>query len=141
MTLEDERKAILNQIEVPLEDFEVWWRYNNRFKNYFFTANLVFSLGATIFGLLKMPIRAGISGAVLTAILAVQKQINFDNEASWYGGALARCKVLKNKTNSPYATSESLKAVEDELNQIVGGEANKSKSLKPDSDQNPTPKL
>jgi hypothetical protein len=131
MTLSEDCQNLCDTTNKYVTQYQAWWRYNSWWKNAFFSANLACSLGATIFGLLKMPVGAGICGAVLTTVLAVQKQVHFDSEVSWYGNAMIRCNVLLNRIKSATITPEKLQAIEDELNQIVAEEAHKPGGARP----------
>jgi hypothetical protein len=131
MALPEDCQKLCDTTNKYITKYKNWWIYNSRWKNGFFAGNLACSLGATIFGLLKMPVSAGICGAVLTAVLAVQKQVHFDSEVSWYGNAMVRCNVLLNRINSATITAEKLQAIEDELNQIVAEEGHKPAGAQP----------
>ncbi len=129
MSLTDDYDGVGHRIDEYIKDCQHWWVYNGHWKNGFFAANIICSVGATIAGLFKQALVAGIFGALLTGILAVQKQKGFDGETSWYGNALARCKVLKNKVHSSFKSPEKLQAIEEELNQIIAEEGEKSKGV------------
>jgi hypothetical protein len=127
--IDKQRAHLDNQIRMRLNDYSGWWRYNSRRRNYLFFANVACSLGAAISGLCEQAKFAGGFGAVLTAVLAIQKFFPFDQEATWYGVAVSRCKILLNKTHSAMATIESLSTVESDLNTLMAEEGEKTKSL------------
>jgi hypothetical protein len=117
------------QIHMRLDEYGYWWSYNSRRKNWIFFANIFCSVGATVSGLYKQAELAGLFGAALTAVLAIQKYFPFDQEATWYGVAISRCKIMLNKTHSALATIESLITVENDLNTLIAEEAEKTKTL------------
>jgi hypothetical protein len=129
-TIEKQRTHLIQQIGIRLDDYQGWWEYNSRRRNWLFFANITCSLGAAISGLSKQAQIAGIFGAILTALLAIQKHYPFDQEATWYGVAVSRCKVLFNKTHSALATIESLSTVENDLNTLIAEEGEKTKTLR-----------
>src|ERR1700722_15046604 len=129
MQIDDERSHLEDQILMRLEEYSHWWKINNRWKTSIFLASIACSLGATIAGTLKCPNTAAIFGACLTTIIAVQKYFPFDEEATWYGTAISRCKIMLNKAKSPLSTLEQLTTVENDLNILIGQEAEKTKSL------------
>ena len=124
--IEKQRTHLIKQLEMRLDDYRGWWEYNSRRRNWLFFANVTCSLGAAISGLAKQAEIAGIFGAILTAILAVQKYYPLDQEATWYGVAVSRCKVLLNKAHSALATIESLFTVENDLNTLNRGRGRKN---------------
>jgi hypothetical protein len=106
--LEQERAHLDKQIMMRLNEYTHWRSYNSRSKNLMFFANIACSLGATVSGLYKQAELAGLFGAILTAVLAIQKYFPVDKEATWYGVAVTRCKIMLNKANSRLATIDSL---------------------------------
>ena len=134
--IEKQRTHLIKQLEMRLDDYRGWWRYNSSRRNWLFFANVACSFGAAISGLPKEAEIAGVFGLILTAILAVQKHFPFDQEATWYGVAVSRCKVLLNKTHSALATIESLSTVENDLNTLIVGRGGKTKTLRKPSSEN-----
>jgi hypothetical protein len=127
--IEKQRTHLDKQIRMRLDDYGYWWAYNSRRRNWLFFANVGGSLGAAVAGIFGAASVAGIFGAVLMAVLAIQKYFPLDQEATWYGVAISRCKVLLNKTNSAFATVESLTVVENDLNTLIAEEGEKTKTL------------
>jgi len=129
MILENQQEHLDKQIHMRLEDYTHWWLYNSRRRNWIFFANILCALGATVSGLFRVAEVAGIFGALLTSVLAIQKYFPFDQEATWYGVAVSRCKIMLNKTHSAFATIESLTTIENDLNTLIAEEAEKTKAL------------
>lgn len=129
-TVEKQRTHLVKQLDIRLDEYRGWWQYNSRRRNWLFFANIACSLGAAISGLSEQAQIAGIFGAILTALLAIQKHYPFDQEATWYGVAVSRCKILLNKTHSALATIESLSAVENDLGTLIAEEGEKTKTYR-----------
>jgi hypothetical protein len=94
-----------------------------------YVANVGCALGAAIAGVYNKAQIAGIFGALLAAVLALQRFFPFDHDTIWYRFAVGRCNILLNKTNSPLATMESLTVVWNDLNNLIAERAEKTGKL------------
>lgn len=90
--LRRQREHLDKQIKMRLEDYSYWWLYNSKRRDWLFFANIGCSLVVVVAGLYQNATLAGIFGAILTCILALQKYYPLDQEATWYGVAVSRCK-------------------------------------------------
>jgi hypothetical protein len=91
-TFEENKTRATNIIDTyKTNNANHWWNYNSRLMNVFFGGNVVFSLGATIAGVMNHAWIAAGFGALAAATLAVQRNYNFDMRTQWYGKAISRC--------------------------------------------------
>lgn len=127
--IEKQRQHLVEAINKDLAVYIKWWRYNSRRRNCLFVLNVICSFGATASGVYENPKAAAVFAGLVTAILAIQHYFPLTQEATWYGVAISRCKILLNNTNSAFATVESLAVVEKELNALIAEEVEKTQSL------------
>jgi len=127
--LEQLRTSVYQKVKVQLDSFKSSKDKTWAYALIMFVVNVGCSLGAAIAGVYNQAQIAGVFGALLAAVLAFQRFLPFDHDTIWYRFAVGRCKILLNRTDSPLATIESLRAVENELYNLIAERAEKTGKL------------
>ena len=118
LTYEDKLQRLQRQIEGSLDD--TWKKYliNNRLDILLTVSYIALSTTVTLLSFFGKAEMAGVVGAILTALLSLQKIFNLDEKASFYRGFHMKTKDLRDRITYKVGTEEELQIVVDSFMEL-----------------------
>jgi hypothetical protein len=112
-TYEEKFGRLQKQIQSSLNDTWKKYSFNNNLDVLLTILYITLSTAVTILSFSEQATIAGIIGAILTALLSLQKVFNLSEKASFYRGFHIQTKELRDKLTYKVSTEEELQAIVD----------------------------
>jgi hypothetical protein len=112
-TYEEKFSRLQKQIQNSLNDTWKKYSFNNNLDALLTISYIMLSTSVTILSFSGQATIAGIIGAILTALLSLQKVFNLSEKASFYRGFHIQTKELRDKLTYKVSTEEELQAIVD----------------------------
>jgi hypothetical protein len=112
-TYEEKFSRLQKQIQNSLNDTWEKYSFNNNLDALLTISYIMLSTSVTILSFSGQATIAGIIGAILTALLSLQKVFNLSEKASFYRGFHIQTKELRDKLTYKVSTEEELQAIVD----------------------------
>ncbi len=112
-TYEEKLSRLQKQIQSSLDDTWKKYLFNNNLDIFFTILYIMLGTAVTILSFFGQGTIAGIIGAILTALLSLQKVFNLNEKASFYRGFHMQTKELRDKLTYKVSTEEELQVIVD----------------------------